>query len=132
MPLVRFVTVRCSHADVFPYERPVLAGSTHSRHKPDLVFHLVHVVSVAEGSVGKRQFSIQPSCDAPAMTKFTVVASDHQPIDYEGSYKIGDGGVLAIKPQRGNLIVYSPAGWLHVEVTEAPVSVYEQSGLSAS
>ena len=66
------------------------------------------------------------------MTKFTVVASNHQPINYEGSYKIGDGGVLAIKPESGNLVVYSPSGWSHVEVTDAPASVYEQSGLTAS
>jgi hypothetical protein len=67
----------------------------------------------------------------PTMTKFTVVISDRQIVKYEGSYKIGDGGVLAIKPRSGNLVVYSPSGWLSVEVTDAPAGVYEQSGLTA-
>ena len=63
------------------------------------------------------------------MTKFTVVASNHKPTKYEGSYKIGEGGVLAIKPEQGNPVVYSPSGWLYVEVTDGPVSAYEEHGL---
>ena len=64
------------------------------------------------------------------MTKFTVVASNGKATDYSGNYKIEGAGVLAIKPESGNPVVYSPSGWLYVEITDAPQSAYADNGLT--
>jgi len=52
------------------------------------------------------------------MVKFKVAASNGKTESYEGDYKITDGGVLAVKPGSGNSVLFSPAGWLALEVTD--------------
>jgi hypothetical protein len=53
------------------------------------------------------------------MVKFTVAAAAAQEklVKYEGDYVIRDG-VLAIQPVKGNPVVYSPSGWLTLEVED--------------
>ena len=63
------------------------------------------------------------------MATFKVAFSNGQIAEYTGTYKVTDGGVLAVKPDKGNMLVYSPSGWLCVEVTDAPQSAYEDHGL---
>jgi hypothetical protein len=45
----------------------------------------------------------------------TVNAND---LAIEGTYTISDAGVLSVKPDKGNLFVFSPAAWVSVEVME--------------
>jgi hypothetical protein len=47
----------------------------------------------------------------------TVNAND---LAIEGTYTISEAGVLSVKPAKGNLLVFSPAAWLSVEVMEPP------------
>jgi hypothetical protein len=54
------------------------------------------------------------------MVKFNVAAPNGKTESYEGDYKITDGGVLSVKPGSGNPVIFSPAGWLALEVTDAP------------
>jgi hypothetical protein len=51
------------------------------------------------------------------MVKFTVAVTAPQEkfVEYEGDYVIRDG-VLAIRPAKGRAVVYSPTGWLTLEV----------------
>jgi hypothetical protein len=53
------------------------------------------------------------------MVKFTVAAASPQEkfVKYEGDYVIREG-VLAIHPVAGNPVVYSPSGWLTIEVED--------------
>jgi hypothetical protein len=53
------------------------------------------------------------------MVKFTVAATAPQEkfVKYEGDYVIREG-VLAIRPEKGNAVVYSPSGWLTLEVED--------------
>jgi hypothetical protein len=54
------------------------------------------------------------------MAKFTVSTSSGSTA-YAGHYKVADGGVLAVVPLEGNPIVYSPTGWIALEVTDQSV-----------
>ncbi len=54
------------------------------------------------------------------MTKFKVVFANGKSTKYKGDYKIDTAGVLAIKPDRGNPVLYSPSGWVSIEVTDGP------------
>jgi len=58
------------------------------------------------------------------MTTFKIATSNGKTTEYNGSYKV-DGGVLSVKPDTGNPLIFSPSGWLCIEVTDAPVSAYE-------
>jgi hypothetical protein len=51
--------------------------------------------------------------------KFKLQAVNANDITIEGNYKI-EAGVLSIVPDQGNPLVISPAGWISVEVLEAP------------
>lgn len=53
------------------------------------------------------------------MAKFTVVPYNKSAIKYDGEYEIGARGVLAIKQNNGNPTIFSPSGWLYLEVTDA-------------
>jgi hypothetical protein len=52
--------------------------------------------------------------------KFKLKTVNANDIAIEGTYKISEAGVLSVEPEKGNLLVLSPAAWLSVEVTEAP------------
>jgi hypothetical protein len=54
--------------------------------------------------------------------KFTVADGKGTTTTYEGGYTISDHGVLSVKPDHGNPVIFSPAGWSVLEVMGAPSS----------
>ena len=54
----------------------------------------------------------------PGMAKFTVTTNEGKVAAYEGKYRL-DGGVLTVLPEVGNEVLFSPAGWLLLEIKEA-------------
>jgi len=65
------------------------------------------------------------------MATFKIATSNGNITEYNGTYTIGDGGVLSVVPDRGNPLVFSPSGWLCIEVTDAPVSAREARRMTA-
>ena len=53
------------------------------------------------------------------MAKFSVAAANGTTAVYDGTYKVTQGGVLSVLPDNGNPVVFSPAGWLGLEVKDA-------------
>ena len=52
------------------------------------------------------------------MAKFTVTTNEGNVAAYEGKYWV-DEGVLSVLPEVGNKVLFSPTGWLMLEVKEA-------------
>ena len=52
------------------------------------------------------------------MAKFTVTTDKGNVAAYEGKYWV-DEGVLSVLPDGGNRMLFSPTGWLHLEIQEA-------------
>jgi hypothetical protein len=58
--------------------------------------------------------------------RVSIKTSDGQVNTYEGQLRVADSGVLSITPDEGggNRILLSPAGWLSVEVIDAPPGIH--------
>jgi hypothetical protein len=57
--------------------------------------------------------------------KFSVAKTNGQVTNYDGHFRLADSGVLRIEPTGDErVILLSPAGWLSVEVRDAPPGMH--------
>ncbi|KAA1423587.1 hypothetical protein FE697_008300 [Mumia zhuanghuii] len=54
------------------------------------------------------------------MTTFKVADAIGSVTEYTGDYFINDAGVLAVRPDAGRSVIYSPSGWRSLVVVDGP------------